>query len=213
MKTLIIGFVATIIIFGGIIMLPEQLINKVPSQLIPIIYCGISSAVVKWTQGDALKAHKENISGWKALRVAVISLAISGLLLYGSVLYKTKPIYETYNTQISEFNKNERESLTFYDNIGSKSDSVLLDELDNNVIPKWESNIKLLNELGSQDNLPSDLRIHNKALLKYSRLRLKTFLLIKKAYSENTDKYDNQLNSLHQEIATEMKNFNSQYND
>ena len=45
----------------------------------------------------------------------------------------------------------------------------------------------------------------NKVLLKYSELRLEGFLLIKKAISEDTDKYESQLNMLKLKIDNELK--------
>ncbi len=209
-KSLIIGIVTTIILFGGIFMLPEKMIDKIPRQLIPLIYTGIIWGIVEWTQGDVLKAHKENnntfFSGWRAAGIGLISLLIIGIGIFGyAYIESSNPAYEIYDTKIAEFSKNENESLTFYDNIEFKSNSTLLSELDNKVIPKWEKNIKLINELENIDGLPSDLSDQNKTLLKYSKLRLEAFLLIKKAISENTDKYDSQLNMLNIKIENELK--------
>ncbi|WP_243471068.1 hypothetical protein [Winogradskyella sp. MH6] len=212
-KSLIIGIVTTIILFGGIFMLPEQIIDKIPRQLIPLIYTGVIWGIVEWKQGDILKAHKENnntfFSGWRAAGIGLISLLIIGIGIFGyAYIESSNPAYEIYDTKIAEFSKNENESLTFYDNIGFKSNSTLLSELDNKVIPKWERNIKIINELDNIDGLPSDLSDQNKTLLKYSELRLEAFLLIKKAVSEDTDKYDSQLNMLNIKIENELKKLN-----
>jgi hypothetical protein len=212
-KSFIIGIVTTIILFGGIFMLPEQIIDKIPRQLIPLIYTGIIWGIVEWKQGDILKAHKENnntfFSGWRAAGIGLISLLIIGIGIFGyAYLESSNPAYEIYDTKIAEFSKNENESLTFYDNIEFKSNSTLLSELDNKVIPKWERNIKLINELENIDGLPNDLSDQNKTLLKYSELRLEAFLLIKKAVSEGTDKYDSQLNMLNIKIENELKKLN-----
>jgi hypothetical protein len=40
-NSLIIGIISTIILFGGIFMVPENMIDKIPTQLIPIVYTGI----------------------------------------------------------------------------------------------------------------------------------------------------------------------------
>jgi hypothetical protein len=212
-KSLIVGIVTTEILFGGIFMLPERIIDKLPSQLIPLIYTGIIWGIVEWTQGDILKAHKENnnsfYSGWKAAGIGLISLIIIGIGIFGyAYIESSNPAYEIYDTKIAEFSKNENESLTFFDNINFKSNSTLLTELDNKVIPKWKSNIQIINELNSLDGLPSDLLKQNKALLKYSELRLEAFLLIRKAVSEDTDKYDSQLNMLNIKIDKELKKLN-----
>lgn len=36
--TLIIGIIATLVLFGGVFMIPSDFIDKMPRQLIPIIY-------------------------------------------------------------------------------------------------------------------------------------------------------------------------------
>lgn len=212
-KSLIIGIITTVILFGGMFMLPERIIDKIPRQLIPLIYTGIIWGIVEWIQGDVLKAHKENnnsfFSGWRAAGIGLISLIIIVIGIFGyAYIESSNPAYEIYDNKIAEFSKNENESLTFYDNIEFKSNSTMLSELDNKVIPKWERNIKLINELENIDDLPSDLSDQNKILLKYSELRLEAFLLIKKAVTEGTDKYDNQLNMLNIKIENELKKLN-----
>lgn len=212
-KSLIIGIITTVVLFGGIFMLPEKIIDKIPNQLFPLIYTGIIYGIVEWTQGDILKAHKENensfFSGWRAAGIGFISLLIIGIGIFGySYMESNNPAYEIYDSKITEFTKNETESLTFYNNISTKSNSALLSELDNKVIPKWEKNINIIKELNAVDGLSSEMVDQNKTLLKYSELRLEVFLLTKKSISEDTDKYDSQLNMLFLKIDNEIEKLN-----
>jgi hypothetical protein len=212
-KSLIIGIITTIVLFGGIFMIPEKIIDKIPNQLFPLIYTGIIWGIVEWTQGDILKAHKENgnsfFSGWRAAGIGFISLVILGIGIFGyAYLESNNPAYEIYDNKIVEFSKNETESLTFYNNINTKTNSKLLSELDNKVIPKWEKNIDIIKELNTVDGLSSEMIDQNKTLLKYSELRLEAFLLIKKAISEDTDKYDSQLNMVNLKIDKELEKLN-----
>jgi len=212
-KSLIIGIITTIVLFGGIFMIPEKLFDKIPSQMIPLIYTGIIWGIVEWKQGDILKNHKENgnsfFSGWRAAGIGFISLLILGVGIFGyAYMESNNPAFEIYDNKIAEFSKNETESLTFYNNINTKTNFTLLSELDNKVIPKWEKNINIIKELNAIDGLPSRMLDQNKSLLKYSELRLETFLLIKKAISEDTDKYDSQLNMLNQKIDNELEKLN-----
>jgi len=209
-KSLIIGIITTIILFGGMFILPEKIIDKIPRQLIPLIYTGIIWGIVEWTQGEPLKAHKEYgnsfFSGWKAAGIGLISLLIIGIGIFGySYLESNNPANEIYVNKIAEFTKNETESLTFFNNLRLKSKSSLLSELNNSAIPKWEKNIDIAKELNTIDGLSSDMIDKNKVLLKYSELRLEGFLLIKKAISEDTDKYESQLNMLKLQIENELK--------
>ncbi len=212
-KSLILGIITTIVLFGGMYMLPEKIIDKIPSQLIPLIYTGIIWGIVEWMHGDILKAHKENknlfFSGWKAAGVGFISLLILGIGIFGyAYIESNNPAYEIYDHKIAEFLKNESEASTFYNNIATKSNSALLSELDNKVIPNWEKNINIIKELNSIESLPSELLIENKSLLKYSELKLEFFMLIKKGVSENTDKYNSKVNMLKLQIDNELKKLN-----
>jgi len=209
-KYLIIGIIATIVLFGGMFLLPEKIVDKIPKQLIPLIYTGLIWGFVERTQGDALKLHKENgnsfFSGWRAAGMGLISLVILVLGIFGYVYFESSnPAYEIYDKQIVEFTKNENESLTFYDHIQTKDKSSLINELNNSAIPKWEENIKIIKDLNQIKNLPSELSNQNKILLEYSELRLKVFHLIKKAIKEDTNKYDLQLKTLNLKIERVVK--------
>lgn len=209
-KSLIIGITATILLFAGMFMLPENIIDKIPSQLIPLIYTGIIWGIVEWNQGEILKAHKENgnsfFSGWKVALISFISFLIIGIPIFTIIYLESKnPSYITYDSKIAEFSQNEAESLTFYNNIYDKDKFQLLSELNSKVIPKWEKNIDIIKGLDTIHDLPTEFLNQNKVLLKYSELRLEAFLLIKKAILEDTDKYEEQINMLNKKIDLELK--------
>lgn len=209
-NALIIGIVSTIALFVGIFMVPESIMENIPRQVIPLTYTAIIWGIVERTQGDILKAHKENgnafYSGWRAAGISLVSLIIIGIGIFGYAYAElNNPSYEIYDAKIEEFSKNENESLTIYDNYEFKSNAKLLVELDNIVIPKWRRNIELVKELNNLDGLSSDLLEQNKILLTYSELRLESFLLLKKAISEETDIYDPQMNRLNVQIENEIR--------
>lgn len=211
--SLIIGIISTIVLFVGIFMIPDSIIDKIPGHIIPLIYTAIIWGIVESKQGDVLKAHKANgnsfFSGWRTAGVGLISLVIIGIGIFGyTYIELSNPAYDIYENKITEFSENEAESLTFYDNINTKSRNALLNELDSNAIPKWEKNIDIIKELNAVDDLPSDLLDQNKTLLKYSELRLEAFMLIKKAISEETNQYDNELDMLNSKISNELDKLN-----
>ncbi|MFH4964864.1 hypothetical protein V8G69_07655 [Gaetbulibacter sp. M235] len=212
-KSLIIGIITTIVLFGGIFMLPESIIDKIPRQIIPLIYTGIIWGIVEWKQGDILKVHKENgnsfFSGWRAAGVGFISLVIIGIGIFGYAFLSTDDeIYEQYDSELAVFSKNENESLVFYNHIDSKPKFALINELDNDVIPKWKENLKIIERTNQMENLPNELLKQNEILLKYCELRIKGFELFKKAISEDTDKYSIELNRIHSEIDKQLKKLN-----
>lgn len=212
-NTLIIGIIFTIILFAGIFIVPEKIIDKIPRQLIPLIYTAIALGIVEWKQGNILKLHKESgnsfYSGWRAAGIGFISLIIISIGILGYVFLTTdNTVYDNYDQEISVFSKNEEETLVFYDHLDTESNFSLVKELENTTIPKWKKNIEIINKTSKLENLPVELIQQNKLLLKYSELRLETFQLFKKAINENTDKYLPQIQKLHIEIDEQLKKLN-----
>lgn len=208
-KALIIGIASTIILFGGIFIIPEKIIDSIPQQIIPLIYTGVIWGIVEWKLGDILKAHKEYnnkfYSGWKAFSVGLVSLVIIGIGIFGYAYLSTdNELFEKYDAEIATFSKNENETLSFYDNLNTKSRTALLTELDDKVIPKWKENIAIIKRTNAYENLPSELSEQNKRLLKYSELRIKAFELFRKAIKEDTDKYARQIENIHIQIDNEL---------
>jgi len=208
-KSLIIGIISTILIF----MLPESIIDKVPNQILPAIYTGIIYGIVEKIHGTILNQHKENgnefYSGWKASGIGLISLIILSIGIFGYVYFSPDgQEYEKYNAEIAEFTKNETESLVFYEHINTETSNSLIQELDNVTIPKWKENIEIIKQSNNIENLPSELLEQNILLLKYSELRLKAFELLKKAISEDTEKYSQELKQIHLEIDKQLEKLN-----
>ena len=204
-NSLIIGIVSMIVVIAGLLMIPENIIDKIPRQLIPLIYTLIVWGIVEWKQGDILKWHKENgnlfYSGWRTAGIGFISLIILSLGIFGYLFFgMSSEIYHKYDTEISVFSKNEEETLVFYDHLNTESNYALIKELEENIIPKWKENIEIINKTNEFEHLPFELVEQNKLLLKYSELRVKEYELFKKAITEDTDKYSIKLDEIHIEI-------------
>jgi hypothetical protein len=194
-------------------MVPENMIDKIPTQLIPIVYTGIIWGIVEWKQGDILKTHKENnnsfFSGWRVAGIGFISLLILGIGIFGyAFLSIDNELYEKYDTEIAKFTKNETESLVFYDNLNTETNYSLIKELDEKTIPKWKENIEIINKTNQYADLPSELIDQNKILLKYSKLRVQAFELFRKSLKEDSDKYSQQLQEIHLQIEKELEKLN-----
>jgi hypothetical protein len=194
-------------------MIPVNIINKVPQQIIPLIYTGIIWAIVEWKQGDILKSHKENDNsfflGWKAAGIGFISLIILGIGILGYAFLSTdNELNEKYDTELAQFSENENETLVFYDNLNTGTSYSLLKELDEKTIPKWKENVRIINKTNQFENLPSELIEQNEILLKYSEMRVQAFELFRKAIKEDTEKYSQQLEQLHKQIDKELEKLN-----
>jgi hypothetical protein len=212
-KSLMIGIITTIILFLGLILLTEKTFHKIPKQIIPLIYTGIIWAIVEWKQGDDLDLHKKNgnifFSGWSAIRVGLISLSIIALGIFSySYIESSNPAYKAYEKEMSQFLKNETETLVFYRHLKTKTDYTLLRELTNKTIPKWKENIKIIKKSNNIKNLPSDLLQQNIELLEYSKLRLEAFELFRKSILENTDRYSQKLEQIHLKIDKQLEKLN-----
>jgi hypothetical protein len=212
-KSLIIGIISTVLLFTGIFIIPESIMDKVPNQILPAIYTGIIYLIVEKIHGTILNQHKENgnefYSGWKAAGIGFISLIILLIGIFGyAFLSPDGEEYEKYNAEIVEFTKNETESLVFYEHIDTETSNSLIQELDNKAIPKWKENIVIIKKSNNIENLPTELLDQNKILLKYSELRLKAFELFRKAISEDTEKYYPELEQVHKEIDEQLIKLN-----
>lgn len=208
-KAFLYGLLATVAVFGFIFMMPESIMEKVPNQIIPIIYTAIIYYIVDYTQGDILKLHKELgnefYSGWKAARVGFVSLLLLFTVIFGYVfLFENDKNLEVYDTKMEVFSKNETESLEFYKYLAFEDETSLLKRLNEEVIPKWNENTEIIKKMNQLDGLPEEVKEQNKILLRYSELRLESFKLFKKVISEDTSIYDRQLDKIHSQIEQEL---------
>lgn len=204
-NSLIVGIIATILLFGGLFMIPEHIIDKIPGQLIPIGYTAIIWGIIEWKQGDVLRAHEASgnsfFSTWRAAGIGLISLIILviGILGY-SYFAIDNELYETYDLEIAKFSANENETLIIYDHLNTENKDILIKELDDIVIPKWKENLEIVNGLNQLEDLPSDLIIENKFLLDYATLRIQAFELLRRSLKEDTQMYAQQLEDIYSEI-------------
>ena len=78
-KTWIYAVIATIVIFGGIFLIPDNI--KIPNQIIPIIYTAIAYYLVQHFQGKNISSHINSggqlYTWWRTIAVGLIGLAIT----------------------------------------------------------------------------------------------------------------------------------------
>ena len=212
-RTIWIGLLGTIMVFGGIFLIPEDIIEHVPNVVIPLIYMGVIYLIVEKYQGAELKVHKEFenqfYSGWRAAGIGLISLLIVASVLLSIIFLEPEmPHADFYDKKLALFEVNESESLKFFENAEFKSNLNLINELDNSVIPKWEENVKIIASLNQFDDLPVEIENRNELLLEYSKLRLEVFKLIKKSLIEDSTIYDGQIRSLNVRMNQVLEELN-----
>ena len=214
-NALIIGIVSTILIFAVIFSVPENIIDKIPEALIPLIYTGIIYLIVEKIQGKELKSHKENngefYSGWKAARIGAISLVIilAGIFSVAFIagdLSKTEPGFDTalYNKEINTFFKNETSSLKVLQSFETENINYLIKEINKSVV-LWKENKTIIDNISNIENLPIELSGQIEILKEYCDLRIEHFEIILKALNEDTDKYIKQIQNVGLKIEKKIE--------
>lgn len=207
---LIIGVVFTFAVFASVILLPDEIHNKIPNTVIPLVYAAIVYALVERFQGPQLREYKDNgnqfISNWKATGIGLIGMLIImtpiGLYAYYEA---SNPIYETYDRQMEKFVLNESSSLRVYDHISIHSPNQLSREIKQKSIPLWEKNKGILAKLDTTDGITNDLIRRNQTLREYCDLRILEFSTIEQAIRYETSLLDNRIDSISKAIDIKLK--------
>ncbi|NOQ74434.1 MAG: hypothetical protein GQ574_20660 [Crocinitomix sp.] len=205
-NALIVAIIATLLMFAGLYMVPEQIMDKVPNLLIPIVYMVVVHYYVDITQGPALKSHEGNsgefYSGWRAAGIGLLVFAIMVPAVFAYAYYGPQDFdLEAYDAGFEKFQKNEEEALTVYD---IDNDFEAAEFIQDRGIPLWEENMGILQELNKIDGLYPEYIDYNDVLHEYSELLLKSLQLLEKALREQSTKYDRQLENVYEQINTTL---------
>jgi hypothetical protein len=202
--SLVIGIVFTVILFSSLAFIPEGIVENIPNQLIPLVYMGIAAGLVEWKQGSFINLHKKNglafYSGWRTALVGFISILIIGIVFIPIILLNTNESLVKYDAEVSVFVKNENEALAFYEQLETAESSTIIKELESIAIPKWNENIAIVSRILEIPDLDLELIKQSEILLSYSELRLKSVILLKKAFEEDSDAYFEEIRAIHAEI-------------
>jgi methyl-accepting chemotaxis protein len=212
-NALFLGIASTILIFTGIFVLPENILDKIPNSLIPTIYTGIIYLIVEKIQGKVLKTHKENggefYSAWKAAKIGVLStiailFTVASIAFISGDISMIEPNFdsEAYNRGISTFVENEEYSIKVLQSfeIEDLNLSYLKSTVNKSVV-LWKENKRIIEKISKIENLPDKLSELDGKLLKYCNLRIEQFELISKALNENTDRYIDQIQKVENKIG------------
>ncbi len=208
---LFISVIATILIFTAIFSIPEAVIDKIPNYLIPLVYTGIIYVIVEKLQGKDINLHKENngefYSGWKAAGVGLINMVIYIVVLLGYVFYSPSSFdVNKYNEGFASFQRNEQEALKLFDLIENDEKEEAIQFINEKGIFLWNQNLLLLQEMNQIQGLDQEYKNQNKVFTQYCQLRIKSYKLIEKALIEDTDQYQPEIISIHQDINEILKN-------
>lgn len=183
--TLLIGILSTIALFAGIFSVPENILNKIPNQVIPLFYTGVIYLIVNKLQGDKLSVYEEGghkyISNWKATGIGALCALLIAAPIGGYIYMEmNNPVYDTYDERMTKFASSESKAFEFYDHMETNSIFQLTQELKNITIPSWERNLALINSLDTLEDITSGLLNRNEVLRAYCNLKLKSVSILKK---------------------------------
>lgn len=84
-KSWMIAFLATVVIFGGSVLIPDDV--KIPNQLIPFIYTAIAALLFQQYQGKRIAAllpsKSQFYSLWRAAGIGIIGITVTLLPILG----------------------------------------------------------------------------------------------------------------------------------
>lgn len=207
---LIIGIVSSILLFFGIFQFSEATIEKIPNALLPAIYTAVIYFIVAKLQGKELNAHSAKnglfYSNWKAGGIGAVCMAIIlTVALSGIYLSEEKWDIDQYNAYVVQYGDNEQAAGLLFDKIDTLSDEEILQFIEIVGIPKWNENIKLIQEMDAIPNIPAEQLEYNKQLLEYSQLGIAMFELMAKSIVEETEDYDDELKKIEQRMFALME--------
>jgi hypothetical protein len=91
-----IAVLATLIIFGGIFLIPN--FDKVPNYIIPIVYTGIAQFLIKKYQSTAIKSHIDSggqtFSIWRAVWIGLVGLIFLLAVILAILLVADKEMFQ-----------------------------------------------------------------------------------------------------------------------
>jgi rhomboid protease GluP len=161
------------------------------------LLCGL---VIGYALIPSLKKPNEN-----KLKFGTIALLSILILVSSFVVYKRLPNdIGTYDTKIKEFVSMEAMALEVYNMPPNTPNDKILYGIKDRGIYYWNENIKLLDSFKDLD-LPIEIRTKNRLLKEYCELRIKSYELLYKAISEDTDQYKPQIEEYNKQIAAKMK--------
>ena len=117
--TWIITIVATIVIFGGIFLIPESV--NIPNQLFPIAYTSIAYGVFTKYQKESALEHVQKgglLHGWgRVVGVSVVGLLLTLIPIFG-IAFATDPepyVAEEVNVSTKWYGGSMRHEIDFYE--------------------------------------------------------------------------------------------------
>ena len=192
---IILGILLTAVIFVPLYMLPEEIIDKIPNQLIPAIYTLMIYGIVELVQGKDLKKHQEQErqfeSNWKVTGIGLLwMLVLVGVLVVYIFASPAAELDAKIQQKMEQIGVNEDKALKIYRmDPNTTSRDELIRVVEDEGIYYWNTNLQLLEEI-QQYELEESYASYIVKLIEYTKTRQATYVLIKKSIKEETSRYN-----------------------
>lgn len=206
-RALLLGIFTMILLFGGMFLLPEEVVDQVPKFIVPASYTLVVSLLVNKYQGPFLDEHEEQggkfYSVWRAAGISLLCIAPIAIAMV--LALQSQPSLKDsnlYNDAIAKFAENEEKALNLFSLLEQGNERASIVFIEDQGLPLWKSNLSTLNSLDTLSSLTDDHKEQIKGLKKYCELRIQSYELMHKALKEGSDNYDPQIEQIHTQIQT-----------
>lgn len=156
---------------------------------------GLISGFIFGLSGGYFMVVEQNRSKYNTVIVGAAATIVFCLLGMGM----TNNNIKRYEEQMQLFKTRENEALA----ILRMNPDMPAEEIEYQLIDRgvyyWEENIELIKEMKAL-KLPDNINEYNSILIKYCELRIESYRLLSKIYTESTDKYDDEFKKCNEQI-------------
>lgn len=164
----------------------------------------VAGIVLGYALYPSLRYGARSWIGYSA--VAGVALITAGAALV-ALQYVSDPISE-YDRRMEDFYTRQTAALKIYNMPEGTPDTLILESIRDTGLVNWKANLKLVRELEQLD-LPEATHAKNKKMIEYCELRVESYELMYKAFSENTNAYDNQIQVYDKRISNLINEINT----
>lgn len=161
----------------------------------------LSGVIIGYAFLPSLKKPQTIALELKTILLLAVLTICSSFMIYNKKTYD----FAKYDSEMKAFINYESMALEVYNLPENTGDEKLMYEIKDRGIYYWNENIKLINKL-DQLYLPKEIHERNNQLLKYCKLRIKSYELMYKGLEDhNIKKYDEELKDYTIQIESMIK--------
>jgi len=164
----------------------------------------IGGLMIGYWYVPSLKKDDQPKIKYLTVGMTILFALVSSYLVYSNIPNDIV----TYDSKMKEFASTETSALEVFNMPENTPNDTLLSCIKDKGIRGWKKNIELIDAVGKL-NLPVEINEKNSKLRKYCELRLKSYELMYKGVSENTNSYNEQIEEYNKQIEgviNELKN-------